>query len=409
MVLTVLRIGAKKALGLVPARICILQNATLTGRSTRGGPLKLRDGFPWEKKKISYLRCWWDETKHHVTEENARLIVVDGPIAAGKSALAKTLAEEFDMRYFPEPNMDEYWINTYGFDLRTLDHKLPDHLQSYDEKVWCMNPTDIRKSALFQLQLYQLRYFTHVDALTHILNTGQGAVMERNYFSDRVFAQSMLDEGHITKPAKDYYDRFTFNTHWTLMKPHVVIYLDVPVPVVQERIKTRNLSWEVNGKALTPSFLQNMEKYYKLYLKEMSEHSDLLVYDWSEGGEVESVVEDLEELREDEIYNVREKKYADWKISRSALFDRRILYTNKVLTELMMNFYALAYDCDELWYDPDDVDLLREVFKSVKGQKYDPGYNKDVGDNYYFKWWDKSHRRPVFHVFQEEGTFSPPT
>jgi NADH dehydrogenase (ubiquinone) 1 alpha subcomplex subunit 10 len=69
--------------------------------------------------------------------------------------------------------------------------------------------------------------------------------------------------------AKKYYDWVVFNTHWTLMRPHVVIYLDVPVPIVQERIKARNLSWEVNGKALTPSFLHNMEKHYKQHLKEM--------------------------------------------------------------------------------------------------------------------------------------------
>lgn len=60
-----------------------------------------------------------------------------------------------------------------------------------------------------------------------------------------------------------------FDTHWTLMRPHVVIYLDVPVPLVQERIKARNISWEVNGKALTTSYLESLEKHYKQYLKEL--------------------------------------------------------------------------------------------------------------------------------------------
>lgn len=201
MVVTILRIGAKKALGLVPSRLCVIQAATLTGRGTRGGPLKLREGgfWDWEKKKIWWPQAYLDITKFHVTEENARLIVVDGPIAAGKTALAKAIAEEFDMRYFPDPTMDDYWITPYGYDLRNCDSQLPEHLQSWDEKTFCMDPKNHLKSIHFQKFMLVLRYIRHVDALTHILNTGQGAVLDRCYFSDRVFAHAMYDEGYLSK------------------------------------------------------------------------------------------------------------------------------------------------------------------------------------------------------------------
>jgi NADH dehydrogenase (ubiquinone) 1 alpha subcomplex subunit 10 len=47
--------------------------------------------------------------------------------------------------------------------------------------------------------MIQLRYLQYVDALAHIMNTGQGAVLDRSYFSDRVFTHSMFDEGYISK------------------------------------------------------------------------------------------------------------------------------------------------------------------------------------------------------------------
>ena len=55
------------------------------------------------------------------------------------------------------------------------------------------------------------------------------------------------------------------------MKPHLVIYLDVPVSKVQENIKKRNKYGESNGKALTAAFLEDMEEIYKTkYLPSIS-------------------------------------------------------------------------------------------------------------------------------------------
>lgn len=55
-----------------------------------------------------------------------------------------------------------------------------------------------------------------------------------------------------------------------LLRPHLVIYLDVPVPIVQQRIQQRSLSYEVNSKALTTEYLHALEKHWKnYYLKEI--------------------------------------------------------------------------------------------------------------------------------------------
>jgi len=54
------------------------------------------------------------------------------------------------------------------------------------------------------------------------------------------------------------------------MKPHLVIYLDVPVPVIQKRIKERNFPHEVNSEVFKQQYLSDMEYFYKQrYLKEI--------------------------------------------------------------------------------------------------------------------------------------------
>jgi NADH dehydrogenase (ubiquinone) 1 alpha subcomplex subunit 10 len=61
----------------------------------------------------------------HRFDENTKIIVVEGPIAAGKSAFAKSLAEDLVMLRMPEVKIDAVYINDYSYDLRKLDLQLP--------------------------------------------------------------------------------------------------------------------------------------------------------------------------------------------------------------------------------------------------------------------------------------------
>lgn len=61
------------------------------------------------------------------------------------------------MLYMPDANMDQIYINHYGFDLRTLDPKLPENARSFDEKQFLANPNH-KRAAFLQLHLYALRY-----------------------------------------------------------------------------------------------------------------------------------------------------------------------------------------------------------------------------------------------------------
>lgn len=42
----------------------------------------------------------------------------------------------------------------------------------------------------------------YVDALAHLLNTGQGVVLERSPYSDTVFMDAMATKGYVQKSGK---------------------------------------------------------------------------------------------------------------------------------------------------------------------------------------------------------------
>lgn len=67
------------------------------------------------------------------------------------------------------------------------------------------------------------------------------------------------------------------------------------VSVLQQRIKERKIAGE--SETMSDEYLKNVDYFYKQqYLKEISASSELLVYDWSNGGETEIIVEDIERI-----------------------------------------------------------------------------------------------------------------
>lgn len=60
-----------------------------------------------------------------------------------------------------------------------------------------------------------------------------------------------------------YYYEVVRHSLSNLFRPHLVVYLDVPVKETIENIKTKGKDYEINSKALTPEFIQTMETLYK--------------------------------------------------------------------------------------------------------------------------------------------------
>lgn len=183
-------------------------------------------------------------------------------ISIGKTAVGKELADLLDMHFMPDITMDAYYINDYGYDLRKLDPQLPVNIRSFDERNFLENPEHFNAAAL-QIIKFKLRYAHYIDAIAHLLNTGEGVILERSPFSDFAFLEAMFKCKYVSKKAYEIY--YTLHRHAMpdLLHPHVVIYLDVPVPKLLDLIKERNVPHEVNSKAMNTEYLETMEEKLK--------------------------------------------------------------------------------------------------------------------------------------------------
>lgn len=162
----------------------------------------------------------------------------------------------------PDITMDYYYINDYGYDMRKLDPQLPVNCRSFDEKNFLENPGH-HNAAGFQIIKFKLRYAHYIDALAHLLNTGEGVILERSPFSDFAFIEAMYACKYISKKVREIYYVLHKHAMPDLLHPHAVIYLDAPVSKILDRVKERNLPYEVNSKAMNTKYLETMENKFK--------------------------------------------------------------------------------------------------------------------------------------------------
>lgn len=369
----------------IPAKIAgctIVQNRTIMGKAFRESlpprPPKPAP-FDYENKNYGWIRSLFDRTTHRF-DENTKLVVVEGPIAAGKTEFAKKLAEDLDMKHFPEANMDIHYVRPNGIDIRMFDKDIPEDTRTFDHVNFNLAPNH-RLAGNYQIMMYIARYHQYIDALAHLLNTGQGVILERSPYSDFVFLEAMLSQNYISRGIKSVYYELKANTIEELMRPHLVIYLDVPVDKVQEAIKRRGYKHELEGKAISKPYLMEVERQYKNnYLRDISTHAELLVYDWTGGGEVEVVVEDIERLNFDQYTEREEPKMKDWRLPREMEWaEQRALYTN--YKSYLMNLFNIPrLDVPELITNADDGYARDKVIYDHPAFHYVEGYQDKEGN-----------------------------
>ncbi|KAK7078403.1 Ndufa10p [Halocaridina rubra] len=365
------------ALAVASPPVVRLPVATIVSKAFRPRDYQRPSPYPYKENSYGFFQALVDKTTHRI-DENSKIIVVDGPFAVGKSKFAKEIAEDLDMLYIPEANMDMYYINDYGYDMRQLDPQMPDSCKSFDEKDFLKNPKHPNVAG-FQFSLFRIRLEQYIDALAHVLSTGQGVVLDRSVYSDFVFAETLASCGYLSRKALKLYYEVRKMTVPELMRPHLVIYLDCPVDVCLQKIKKRNLPHEVNSPVYTPEYLTNMETIYKQqYLKQMSNHARILVYDWSEEGDAEVVVEDIERVNFE--LDKHDPLFDDWKLEDEwSWCGKRIAYTkNKNYIMLWMNVPDTSVK--ELVVSAEDEIRFNRVWYSAPGMKYETGFNANMGD-----------------------------
>ncbi|KAJ8688405.1 hypothetical protein QAD02_024200 [Eretmocerus hayati] len=333
--------------------------------------------FPYHEKEMTVFQMLIDTHKCRV-HQHSKLIIVDGQVASGKNKLAKELAEQFDFLYLPAPTFDDLLITAWGFDVRTLDHKLPKNVQSWDIERFLQNPTDINTASMQEYML-MMRMKHYMRALAHILCTGQGVVHVRSPWTDQVFAKAMAQSKFISPGAlESHTDNCNAALHF-LMKPHAVIYLDVPVDRTLQNIKKRNLPHERNSPVLNEKYLTDIEENHKKdYLSKISRAAHLLIYDWSHGGDTEVVVEDLENLQWDGFRD-DDPKMQDWRFTG---YDYKVRAKNFTYDQDMYLglLDIMRTDVPELMAEGHEFRIWDEVWSEVEDAKYERDYNPLKGD-----------------------------
>ncbi|XP_014216562.1 NADH dehydrogenase [ubiquinone] 1 alpha subcomplex subunit 10, mitochondrial [Copidosoma floridanum] len=317
-------------------------------------------------------------------QKHTKLIAIDGPVACGKEKFAKKLAEELDFLYLPQPTFDDLYITHWGFDARTLDAKLPKGAQTWDIERFCQEPYDIH-SGMMQVYMYFLRQVTYIKILKHIFCTGQGVVTVRTPWSDAVFAKAMYKSKYIPKRVLNAHKDICSVSLPNYLKPHLIIYLDVPIEKTMENINKNGQPFEKNAKAFSEQYLTEIDNAYKReYLPFLDDYSLLLCYDWTEEGDFELVMEDIEDL-DFERYSNHETKLADWRLERGVWrYYCRIFSSNDHI--ILRNMDIMRFDVPELGITGEDTKAWTEAWREVADSKYSPGYNILKGEkNLLFK------------------------
>ncbi|KAK3587843.1 hypothetical protein CHS0354_019712 [Potamilus streckersoni] len=366
---------------------CQTHVANLT--SVRSKPIQRMKPWPYEKWGYGFLTQFIDDTRKRFND-NTKVILVEGNIGVGKTEFAKKIAELFDMRYFPDIQMDDiFTIPWSGFDLRELDEQLPWNLQCFDlkdfltidpkqhpDKVLCLTKT--------QYRMYQERYRNYTNALAHLLNTGQGVVLDRSVFGEVAIVDALYKMGYFRKEGFKFLQELRKYSICELWKPHLVIYLDAPVSMVQEKIKKKNKPLEVSSPILNnEEFLKAIEDNYKgNFLPYMRKYAEVLSYDLTEMPDMDIVVEELEELDlvepPMEEYD-KDDRFNDWHHEQNFdLNGYRVDVTNA--DKFVVRYMGIPepFECPELRIMGDDTDTYRKVVSEDSRVKYLKGYNPKI-------------------------------
>jgi deoxyadenosine/deoxycytidine kinase len=167
-----------------------------------------------------------------VSREHPDYIVVEGPIGVGKTSLARRLADTFDSDLLLEgadqnPFLERFYQNPRGAALQTQLFFLLQRAQQMQ---------DLRQGDIF----------SRVRVADFLLE------------KDRLFAQINLDNDEL-----HLYDQVYKHLTLDAPLPDLVIYLQAPVTILEERIRQRGIASE---QQITTDYLQGVvDAYARLF------------------------------------------------------------------------------------------------------------------------------------------------
>ncbi|XP_011499728.1 PREDICTED: NADH dehydrogenase [ubiquinone] 1 alpha subcomplex subunit 10, mitochondrial [Ceratosolen solmsi marchali] len=289
---------------------------------------------------------------------NCKLIVVDGPVACGKKKFAQELAKELDFFYIPEPTFDDLYITHWGFDVRTLDSQLPKDAQTWDIDRFLQDPHDINTAAM-QLYMYHLRLKSYIHAYLHLCHTGQGVITVRGPWSDRCFTTAMHDSKYISDGAYETIMNTYKNTWHLMFRPHLTIYMDVPVDVTLENIQKYGEPLEKTSKVFTKEYLTSFETDIKCSVLDYLEPHGLIYYHKNIDEPISDTLDEIEKLNFDN-YLTRDFILSFWRMSRDDQIGSVHMYSNEL--DAILSSTDIYSDVPELHMSAESSKIWEKVW-----------------------------------------------
>ncbi|CAL8068227.1 unnamed protein product [Calicophoron daubneyi] len=356
------------------------------------GDVKFKDPPPFDfmGHNFSLFRSFIDPSRPRLNE-NSKVIVVEGNIGSGKSHLAEKLASYFGMVHFPDPTeADIYRLNRHDppLDLRVHNYLLPDYAKYYTCEMFWNEPDLINKGKplYLQFQFYIQRYWNYLKALCNLFNTGRGFVIERSPFGEPAFCEAMYKCGFLSERALRWFKQIHGTTVMHLWKPHVIVYVKATKEQIRERLKKRNIPWEVNARNLTDKFLDAYtEALERSYISRMDRYSQILPIDGStvdvySDDDARVIAQQITELDLVGAHRLRDDyKLIEWRYG--LVYDRSVINVRAKFSDAGHSFtrrfrkVQMPMDMMEGRYSWDAHELQYAAMKLDPRTRYPPSFN----------------------------------
>lgn len=192
-----------------------------------------------------------------------RYIVVEGPIGAGKTTLAKLLADAKQARLVLEKVAENPFLGRFYEDA---------HQYRFQAQLYFLLTRFRQQQELAQADLFQ-----------------QNLVSDYLFAKDHLFAQVNLDADEFA-----LYRQLFGLLGARLPKPDLVVYLQARLDVLMERVRKRNEEYERN---ITPEYVRKIAEAYREFFFHYEE-TPLLVVNCSEIDFVEHAEDTADLIRE---------------------------------------------------------------------------------------------------------------